>query len=155
MANSAKTKTLRGAKTTYYAQRAIEWLEVPQHFRLITGAAQKDVGKVMAGAKLKKEQAYADMMAFVNQKCGCKWTSAQTPSRFKSMLTSYKKVRNKYYDTSGEKYCLTPEEIAGGLTIPAKLDKECFGFFRLDQLFFRSNDLTSILTTCLKSLGPY
>ena len=51
------------------------------------------------------------------------------------MLTSHKKVRNKYYDTSGEKYCLTPEEIAGGLTIPAKLDKECFGFFRLDQLF--------------------
>ena len=105
----------------------IEWLKVPQHFRLITGAAQKDVGKVVAGAKLKKEQAYADMIAFVNQKCGCKWTSAQTQSRFKSMLTSYKKVRNKFYDTSGEKYCLTLEEIAGGLTIPAKLDKECFG----------------------------
>ncbi len=54
MANSAKAKTLRGAKTTYYQQLGMsEWLEVPQHFRLITGAAQKDVGKVVAGAKLK------------------------------------------------------------------------------------------------------
>ena len=68
MANSAKGKTLRGAKTTYYQQLAmIEWLEVPINFRLITGAAQKDVGKVVAGAKLKKEQGYADMMAHVNQ----------------------------------------------------------------------------------------
>jgi hypothetical protein len=39
MANSAKGKTLIGAKTTYYVQLAmIEWLEVPQKFRVITGA---------------------------------------------------------------------------------------------------------------------
>ena len=63
---------MRGVKTTYYQQLAmIEWLEVPVNFRLITGAAQKDVGKVVAGAKLKKEQGYADMMAHVNQKCAC------------------------------------------------------------------------------------
>ena len=55
MCKLLQTPTLRGAKPTYYQQLGmIEWLEVPrQHFRLITGAAQKDVGKVVAGAKLK------------------------------------------------------------------------------------------------------
>ena len=136
MANSAKAKTLRGAKTTYYQQLAmIEWLEVPQKFRLITGAAQKDVGKVVAGAKLKKEQAYADLMVHVNQKTGCKWTATQAATRFKSMLATYKRVQTKFYDTTGEKYCLTGEEISAGLTVEAKVDKECYGFFRLHSLF--------------------
>jgi hypothetical protein len=31
-------------------------------------------------------------------------------------------VRIKYYDTTGAKYCLTPEEISSVVTIQTKLD---------------------------------
>ena len=136
MSQTGKIAKIRGPKTSYYQQLAmIEWLEVPANFRLLTGAAQKDVGKVVAGAKLKKDQAYSDLMNHVNQKCGLKWTKDQTKSRIKSMLSTYKKVRNKYYDTTGAKYMLTAEELAAGETIETKLEKECCGFRRLDTLF--------------------
>ena len=102
--------------------------------------------KLLAGAKLKKEQGYADMMAHVNQKCACKWTSAQTQTRFKSMLSTYKRVRIKFYDTTGAKYCLTPEEYQAGLTIQSKVDKECFGFFRLETLFAGRQNITPSYT---------
>ena len=52
-------KSGRGGKTTWaQIQAMLEWLEVPNNFRLITGAAQKDVGSVTAGAKLKKVDGY-------------------------------------------------------------------------------------------------
>jgi hypothetical protein len=51
------------------------------------------------------------------------------------MISSYKKTRIKFYDTTGVKYCLTPDELQSGLTIEAKLEKECIGFHRLDALY--------------------
>ena len=43
----------RGPKTIWAQIIAmIEWLENPVKFRLTTGGAQKDVGSVVAGAKL-------------------------------------------------------------------------------------------------------
>ena len=82
------------------------------------------------------------MMAHVNQKCACKWTSAQTQTRFKSMMSTYKRVRLKFYDTTGAKYCLTIEEAQSGITIQTKVDKECFGFFRLEALFAGRQNMT-------------
>ena len=55
----------------------IEWLEQPANLRLIIGAAQRDVGRVVAGAKSTKEAAHSDLMSFVNQKCSSKWTKDQ------------------------------------------------------------------------------
>ena len=59
MAENGTTRAARGAKTTWAQQlQMIIWLEVPKNFRLITGAAQKDVGKMTAGAKMKKTHAH-------------------------------------------------------------------------------------------------
>jgi hypothetical protein len=55
------TKPIRESNTTY-AQFGIivEWLETPENFKLITGAAAK--GKAMvAGNRLKKVDAYAQL----------------------------------------------------------------------------------------------
>jgi hypothetical protein len=44
----------------------IVWLEVPKNFRLITGATQKDVGKMTAGPKMKKTDAHAYIHTYSN-----------------------------------------------------------------------------------------
>jgi hypothetical protein len=129
-------KGSHGAKTSWYQSIAmIEWLEIPANFRLITGAAQKDVGRHLAGAKLTKTAAYADLATYVNQKCGTNWTKDQAGARFKAMLKNYKTTRTKYFDVSGAKYCLTADELAQGMTIEKKLEADCVGFRRMDQLF--------------------
>jgi hypothetical protein len=119
----------------------IEWLENridnkgTTNFDVIVGRAQAKLKNVQAGAKSKKETAFTDLAAFVNQKCGCTWVKDQVKTRFKSLISSYKKTRIKFYDTTGVKYCLAPGELQSGLTIEAKLEKECIGFHRLDDLY--------------------
>ena len=126
----------RGPKTTWAQIIAmIEWLENPVNFRLITGGAQKDVGSVVAGAKLKKVDAYKDIADAVNEKCGTHWTKEIGESRFRSMEKLYKRTRDQFHDVSGEKFCLTEEEMRQGVTIEAKLENLCTGYRRLDQLF--------------------
>jgi hypothetical protein len=79
MATEGRFKAPRGPKTTFFQQMAmIEWLENridnkgTTNFDVIVGRAQAKLKNVQAGAKLKKETAFADLAAFVNQKCGCK-----------------------------------------------------------------------------------
>ena len=60
----------RGEKTTWaQADAMIEWLEIEKNYRLITGAAAKDVGSVTAGAKVRKADAYSDLADNVNSRC--------------------------------------------------------------------------------------
>ena len=113
----------------------IIWLEVPKSFRLITGAAQKDVGKITAGAKMKKTGAYADLCEHMNGATGSRWTRGQAKSRYKSLMNSYKKIRDKVFDKTGEKYCLTPEELAKARQFERKIESEFAGFRRMDELF--------------------
>ena len=73
MGESQKEDAKRGAKTSRSQQIAIiAWLEVEKNRNLINGAAQQDVGKVTAGAKLKKTDAYADLADHVNSATGSK-----------------------------------------------------------------------------------
>ena len=73
----------REVKTTCGQVSAmIEWLEVPTNFRLITGAAQKDVKTVTAGAKLKKIDAYRGIADNVDEKCCTKWYCQDGQSRY-------------------------------------------------------------------------
>jgi hypothetical protein len=44
-------------------------------------------------------------------------------------------VKNQFEDVSGGKFCLTEDELAKGLTIDKKLEKLCYGYSRMDQLF--------------------
>ena len=78
------------------------------------------------GAILKYEQDYyADMMAVVNRK--------------------YMKVS---FTTLRPKYCLTPDEAqAGQLSIHAKVEKKCFGLFKLEASTFLQSGASSNATT--------
>ena len=56
--------------------------------------------------------------------------------RYKSYITSYKKLRRKYKSVEGAKYCLGPADFAKGIdTIAKKLEKDLPGFARLEALF--------------------
>jgi len=44
-------------------------------------------------------------------------------------------VKNQFEDVSGGKFCLTEDELARGLTIDKKLEKLCYGYSRMDQLY--------------------
>jgi hypothetical protein len=124
----------RSAKTTWAQQGAmLDWLSIDSNFKLITGGAQKDMKGVIAGARLKKKDAFAAIADYVNQKCGTRWTVKEGESRFKSYLKMYKKTREAFSDTNGAKYCISLEDIKKGIpTIDAKLNDECYGYARMD-----------------------
>ena len=61
----------RGSATSWLQQTAmIDWLSIPRNFKLITGGKQADLKGVVAGAKLKKSDAYGELAENVNQKSG-------------------------------------------------------------------------------------
>jgi hypothetical protein len=67
----------RGANTTFVQKhRMIEWLELKNgaNFKLITGGGSTLMKSVVAGAKLKKTDAYDELAEHVNQRCGANWT---------------------------------------------------------------------------------
>jgi hypothetical protein len=72
---------------------------------------------------------------YVNEKCGTKWHKDKARETLRSYKDSYKKVKNQFEDVSGGKFCLTEDELAKGLTIDKKLEKLCYGYSRMDQLF--------------------
>jgi len=79
----------RSEKTTHYQRVAIlDWLEEAggDNFRLITGAATKNMKSVVAGAKVTKEAGYAALAVYVNQKCASNWTAKQAEARYKAYL---------------------------------------------------------------------
>lgn len=129
----------RGEKTTYYQRLSIvEWLEDGNgdNFRLITGDGQGNYKTVVAGAKLKKKDAYEELAIFVNQQRGCKWTSKQADSRFKAYVKMYKDVKRAVADGNGEKYCIGPADLAKGVTtLEQKKEQDCPLYERMDLLF--------------------
>jgi hypothetical protein len=76
-------------------------LEDEKNRNLIDGAAQQDVGKVTAGARLKKTDACADLADHVYLTTGSRWTAEQTKNRWRAMFSSYKKLNEKIADNSG------------------------------------------------------
>jgi hypothetical protein len=123
----------RGEKTSWaQIQAMVEWLEVPDNFKLINGIIQ---GEVVAGKKTKKSCAYKDIADYVNGKCGSNWTQKEGEARYSSYLAKYKTVKAQLLDNSGAKFCVTDEELAMGITIKGKLEEACFCFPRMDALY--------------------
>jgi len=90
---------------------------------------------VVAGAKVSKSCVLQELADYVNEKCGTKWHKEKARETLRSYKDTYKKVKNQFEDVSGGKFCLTEDELARGLTIDKKLEKLCYGYFRMDQLF--------------------
>lgn len=110
----SKMITGRGGNTTYQQRvRMLEWLEMPpgHNFMLITGQAQKNLNSVVAGAKLKKKDAYDEMADYINQQCCTNWTSKDTKSRFESYLKTYKETKRKLLDSGYEKFIVGPKDL--------------------------------------------
>ena len=91
-------KAGRGSKTSYVQTCAIlGWLEQEpgNNLRLITGDATSSLTGVVAGAKLKKKDAYEALALWVNQNCGTNWTTGNAESRWASYIKLYKETNRR------------------------------------------------------------
>jgi len=125
------------AQTTWFQRlKIVEWLEVPANFNLITGQATGNMNGIVAGAKVKKTDAYGDLADHINAVCGTNWTTKVAKSRYESYLKTYKETKKALYDTGNEKFMIGPKDIKMGInTLEKKREKLCSYFDRMDQLF--------------------
>jgi hypothetical protein len=134
-----KVKGGRGVKTTYFNFVAmVEWLEVEpgNNFRLVTGDASSTMTTVIAGAKLKKRDAYVAIADWVNQKCSTKWTCESAEARYKAYLKQYKETNREFNNKNEAKFCLGVSDLTNNVTtIDGKLEKMCPLYSRMDKLF--------------------
>ncbi len=93
----------------------LEWCEVPANFNLVSGQATKGMKTVVAGAKLKKINAYQEMADYVNAHCSTKWTRENAKSRFESYLGMFKSTKKLMMDVGNEKFMLGPKDFAAGI----------------------------------------
>jgi len=136
MSKQPSSRTPRGVATSWQeVSRILDWLEVEKNFKLITGSAQADAKGVQAGLKLKKADGYVQLADFVNAKFQKKWNGKIAGSRYRALLKKYKATRRAYTDVSGEKFGLTAEEIAKGITVEDKLERTCYAYRRWENLF--------------------
>ena len=116
----------RGSRTTGAQLLAlVEWLQVEKNYDLITGAAQKKLGGVEAGVKLKKTDAYKELALFVNAKTDAGWTQKEGESRYRSVWKRYKDMKQAYQNVNGKKFGLSLKEQNEKITIEEKLEKMC------------------------------
>jgi len=125
------------AQTTWFQRlKIVEWLEVPANFNLITGQATGNMNGIVAGAKVKKTDAYGELADHINAVCGTNWTTKVAKSRYESYLKTYKETKKALYDTGNEKFMIGPKDIKMGInTLEKKREKLCSYFDRMDQLF--------------------
>jgi len=126
----------RTASTTWKQRVAIlDWLEVEENFKLITGSAA--IGKkITAGAKLTKTSAYTSLADHVNYHCfGSKWNKKIAEARYRAYFCLYKKTRRALDDTSGPKFGIGKKDIEAGITtLDQKIHKICPYYKRMDLL---------------------
>ncbi|KAI9328143.1 hypothetical protein BDR26DRAFT_874399 [Obelidium mucronatum] len=131
-ATAAKVKP--SAKHTTPAQRnaIVAWLEIPANFKLITGSAAFN-RTIVAGAKLKKSDAYRALADHVNVVTSAGWTSEQGKTRYDAYLRTYKATK-KAAEATG--FGVTDEESKKGIkTVDEKLEIMCPNYQQLDRLF--------------------
>lgn len=80
----------------------------------------------VAGSKLTKKSAYADLAAYVNQKCGVKWDWRNAEARVRGYIKRFKITKRAQLNPGGAKYNIGPEDLAKGIrTIEKKLEADC------------------------------
>lgn len=96
----------------------IHWLQKPENFLLITGAAGFN-SPFVSGTKLKKKDAYDSLATFVNQKHKTSFTGDEMKRKYDWLLSQYKKANE-----------LSKTEID-----VQKLEQKCPFYKELDTLF--------------------
>jgi hypothetical protein len=110
-----KAKAELSTPHTSNAQKAliIEWLQVENNFKLITGSAAS--GKPMtSGTKLTKKDAYILLAQKVSKDSTVKWTAEQAKGRYESYLQTFKKAKKAQEKTG---WGLTQSDIDRGIII--------------------------------------
>jgi hypothetical protein len=82
----------------------LDWLEVPENFRLITGGAQQHAKGVQAGLKLKKVDAYKQLGDYINAKFHTKWDVKNSQAHFRALFKKDRDTRKAYKDV--QKVCM-------------------------------------------------
>ncbi len=127
----------RSKATTHSQKQAmVNWLEEPRNFNLITGNGAANYSGIIAGAKLKKRDAYDSLAAYVNQTCCTNWTVKQAEARYKAYVKCYKKVARAVANPGGKKFCISLDDHARGIvSLEQKKDHLCTFYGRMDNLF--------------------
>ena len=118
-----RTKTFFSKKMTPQTSNAvresiIQWLQQPENFLLITGAAGFS-SPVVSGTKLKKKDAYDLLAKFVNEKHKTTYSGNEMKRKYDWLLSQYKKAN----------------ELSKTDTDVQKLEKKCPFYKELDILF--------------------
>ena len=71
----------------------LSWMSIEANFNLYVGRATANLKGVVAGKKLKKENAYPMLAAHVNQMCSSNWTAKDAKSRWRSFHNCYKDTK--------------------------------------------------------------
>ena len=138
-------KRSRAPKTTWAQYVAIlEWLEIPANFNLIEGSATSTMKTgTVAGAKLTKRTAFAELADAVNEKCNTNWDRVTSENRFRVYKRLFKQTKRNQLDPGGAKYNVGPKDHAKGVfTIEQKLEKDCPYFQRMDILYGGRQNIT-------------
>ncbi|KAI9319581.1 hypothetical protein BDR26DRAFT_884634 [Obelidium mucronatum] len=139
-----KMATSKSKHTTPAQRKAIlAWLEIPSNFRLITGSAAFNQ-KVVAGAKLKKTDAYKSLAEHVNDVTGAGWTAEQGKTRYEAYLKTYKATKTAATTTG---FGITDEDAVAKIsTIEEKLEAMCPNYSQLDRLFGERQNIQASAT---------
>lgn len=134
----------RGGSTTYEQKKhMLIWLQNEDNFALLTGKLQRSMPGVVAGAKLKKIDAYQSLASYVNQCCGTNWDTKSCKCRFESFKRGYLSMRNTVLQQGNEKFCVGPEDLLLGIkTIADKINYLDPFYFQMDDLFGGRQNLT-------------
>ncbi|OWZ14736.1 hypothetical protein PHMEG_00011730 [Phytophthora megakarya] len=119
------------------------WMENPTHFAMIHGSEKKTT----VGAKTTKLDAFkqlAEHLHTTSKTPGLKLLSAESMKRrWNTYKSKFTKTLNIKRSETG--MGLTQKELKSGLSIPAKLDKMCPHFARMESLFGEKHNMTLTL----------
>ena len=92
-ASSSSSSTILTSHTTpaqYLAM--VEWLRIPENYKLITGSAAQ--GKAdFAGQKLKKKDAHVALAKFIYERFKVPWDFDTARNRYEGYVKRYKKAK--------------------------------------------------------------
>lgn len=137
--NSTPSSTAGRSKATKNREKEamVVWLEMDvKNFNLITGNGISNYSGMVAGAKLKKTDAYVSLADFVNNNCGTSWTPKNAEARYKAYFKKYQKIARLVSSNTGKKFCVSLQDHARGIySIELKKEALCSFFTRMDTLF--------------------
>ncbi|KAJ0391142.1 hypothetical protein P43SY_011014 [Pythium insidiosum] len=152
MSKTPKAKQKYGHTTMFQLRAMVDWLEVPENFKIIKGESTKGksfghgvaVTKIkgyglMAAHVYKSARRLAKAEGVIDERHAHQWTAGVCQSRWKSHYKRYIKVRDRVQKQTG--YGITSEMMAAGLTLEDVIERECPFYRRIDAIFGQQSNV--------------